>query len=270
MSIFQKFLFSYHATKFKFKYCNARFFKLTLPDSFYDTGVHCIPNFFSKIECHTLISEIDRVLSDYNQHMLVDDEQSDHRLFGADRVSVPIQSFWEHPTLRNYTQSYLGYRSFSPHIQGFTLAARLNYTPKNLGSGGGWHRDTIYDKQFKAIVYLTDVDESNGPFQYISGTHTLKSKYDLIKRYQFTHEHNRVTHKDAITMSEDPNYPLQTFPGKAGTVILADTSGIHRGKPIESGTRYALTNYYIQKPLFKRNAIPPNMRVGLLKNTPIK
>jgi hypothetical protein len=263
MSCLNTLRFLYHYSKFKFKYCNARFCTMSLPDSFYETGIHCIPDFFSKTDCDALIQEVDRVLSEYATHVLVDDTHSDHRLFGADRVSQPIQSFWEHPLLQKDTQSYLGYRSFSPNIQGFTLAARLNYTPQNQGSGGGWHRDTIYGKQFKAIVYLTDVDDDNGPFQYISGTHMFDSKLDLIKRYGLTYDQDRLTSEDVLPITEDPRYLLQTLSGKAGTVILVDTSGIHRGKPIESGTRYALTNYYFQKPIFKRNAIPPNMRVEI-------
>ena len=37
---------------------------------------------------------------------------------------------------------------------------------------------------------------------------------------------------------------LHTITGKAGTVIIKDCSAIHRGSPLKSGIRYALTNYY--------------------------
>ena len=37
---------------------------------------------------------------------------------------------------------------------------------------------------------------------------------------------------------------MHTFTAKAGTLILFDSSTIHRGAPITAGTRYALTNYY--------------------------
>jgi len=256
--------FLYHTLKFKFKHCNARFFNRSLPDTFYKDGFYCIPNFFSTDECHSLVTEIDRILIHHKDSVQVDSTQSDYRLSGADTVSQPIQAFWDHPTLRNHTQSYLGYQSFSPHVQGYTLAARLDFKPENAGSGGGWHRDTIYEKQFKAIVYLTDVNETHGPFQYISGTHTFQSKVDLIKHYGITHNQNRLTHDEVINISSTPKYTLHTLSGKAGTLILTDTSGIHRGKPIELGSRYALTNYYFQKSIFKQNAIPPNMQPELL------
>ena len=34
-----------------------------------------------------------------------------------------------------------------------------------------------------------------------------------------------------------------TVTAKAGTLLVADTRGIHRGQPIEQGERYALTVY---------------------------
>ena len=49
----------------------------------------------------------------------------------------------------------------------------------------------------------------------------------------------------------------KTILGKMGTLILVDTSTLHRGSPIKKGTRYALTNYYytinqINKDLYKK------------------
>ena len=39
--------------------------------------------------------------------------------------------------------------------------------------------------------------------------------------------------------------------GKAGDLIIVDTSGIHRGSPIKNGERIALTNYLSHKPFSK-------------------
>jgi hypothetical protein len=43
-------------------------------------------------------------------------------------------------------------------------------------------------------------------------------------------------------------------------VIIVDTSGLHRGMPIRSGERYALTNYYWPR----RDAMPPSMAKHVL------
>ena len=39
---------------------------------------------------------------------------------------------------------------------------------------------------------------------------------------------------------------ISTFCKKRGTAIIFDGTGIHRGKPINQGKRYAITNYYRQ------------------------
>lgn len=39
----------------------------------------------------------------------------------------------------------------------------------------------------------------------------------------------------------------KTFIAPAGTLLLVNTSAIHRGQPLEHGTRYALTNYFVQR-----------------------
>ena len=46
------------------------------------------------------------------------------------------------------------------------MANKLIYKKGNLGSGGGWHRDTFFKKQLKFIIYLSDVGEKNGELFY--------------------------------------------------------------------------------------------------------
>ncbi len=46
-------------------------------------------------------------------------------------------------------------------------------------------------------------------------------------------------------IENDPDR-LKTLTGKAGTLVLVDTSIIHRGIPVKNGIRYALTNYFLK------------------------
>ena len=43
----------------------------------------------------------------------------------------------------------------------------------NIGSGGAWHRDSNR-AQYKSIIYLSDVLDENGPFEYINERAHLK------------------------------------------------------------------------------------------------
>jgi hypothetical protein len=73
------------------------------------------------------------------------------------------------------------------------------------------HRDYDDYKFLAFFVYLSDIDENNGPHVYYPNT------------FDGTEE------KEEIVIT-----------GKAGTAILADTYGLHKGQPLESGKRLIL------------------------------
>ena len=50
--------------------------------------------------------------------------------------------------------------------------------------------------------------------------------------------------EDEIKLIEKDQGPRVTITGKAGTVVVFESSTLHRGRPIELGERLALTNYY--------------------------
>lgn len=127
------------------------------------------------------------------------------------------------------------------------LAAKLTFREENLGSGGGWHRDSAHRSQVKIIVYLSDVDDHNGPFEYLPGTHWSWHK---LKTDGFGSSKLRFTEKDVRGMDIQPI----TLTGRAGSGLVVDTKGIHRGRPIASGNRYALTFYF-----FDNGEISPNI-----------
>ena len=98
--------------------------------------------------------------------------------------------------------------------------------------------DTFAQKQLKFIIYLSDVSKNNGPFTYAIGSHKIQSKLaDFLKRPR-------------RNMRRYPKYSTKNtieLIGKLGTLLIVDTSGVHRGKPIEDNSRYALTLYLNKK-----------------------
>ena len=121
-----------------------------------------------------------------------------------------------------------------------TMANKVEFKNGNLGSGGGWHRDHV-NFQFKAILYLTNVSKDSGAFEFIKDSNKffniIKDSLNLkINVLNTRIENNKVKLLD--------NNRIKTLEGKAGTLILVDTSMIHRGKPLNHGSRYAITNYY--------------------------
>ena len=88
-----------------------------------------------------------------------------------------------------------------------------------------WHRDFNDRRLLKAFLYLVDVDESMGPFEYFPGS-TGDGAYASMWPW-------RPLGENYPTQSEFeervPGASVQTFTAPRGTLILCDTSGFHRG-----------------------------------------
>jgi ectoine hydroxylase-related dioxygenase (phytanoyl-CoA dioxygenase family) len=94
------------------------------------------------------------------------------------------------------------------------------------------------------MIYLNDVDNNNGPFQYLVGSHRLKNIIKLNYKYDIKYSTKEFANTliDKIVASKD--LEIKTCFCKKGDVIIFDGTGIHRGKPLKEGSRYAITNYY--------------------------
>jgi len=210
-------------------------------------GYSVVENYYPESECGKIRNEIDRLIGDYPDsiHLL---SKADTRIFGADKLSELINSFPSSDFLSSIANQY----TQTLQDSAFTLAARMDAKPGNLGSGEGWHRDAFFC-QFKAILYVSDVSIDNGPFQLVSGSHKLWQIIKDIFKCKLHYMQDRIdtTQVDCLTNS---NNRLLSFPASAGTLLLVDTSIIHRGMPIKEGTRYALTNYY-----FPTDTITPEL-----------
>jgi ectoine hydroxylase-related dioxygenase (phytanoyl-CoA dioxygenase family) len=204
-------------------------------------GYVVIEDFFDKEFCQQCIKEMDLMYKN-KKEFVHEDNYGDSRIFGAEDLSENIQKFYDHPLLNRLANAY----SAVTTCCGFTLAGRIKASGNEYGSGGPWHRDS-YFRQFKSLIYLTDVNENNGPFQIIRGSHKANqisqdTKSGKLESMQCTFPSDIV---DKI-LKDDPTR-LNTLTAKAGTVVLIDTSAIHRGTPLKEGIRYALTNYFFEK-----------------------
>lgn len=80
-----------------------------------------------------------------------------------------------------------------------------------------WHYDNT-PRQVKAICYLTEVDEDDGPLVFVKGTHRLRPVAPTFDETR-------------IDEAEVPADGRVVCVGKPGTVVLIDSSGIHRATP---------------------------------------
>lgn len=174
-------------------------------------------------------------------------------------------------------------------------AAYMNMVPRYVGSSfwhtkpapGSrqdsqlWHRDYNDRRLVKVFLYLNDVGPDNGYFEYATGTHIkgpYGHKFDLIgsdgyRAYPDQDEIGAIIkgfpiiQLNAVPKSEMSGAaaPWHKKPSvvqcqaPAGTLIFADTFGVHRGGFVKANYRDLImntysTNFNVHKPHFAVNA----------------
>lgn len=203
-------------------------------------GYTVIPDFFDDETCKKCIVDIDWMFENKKEFVHKTDYE-DYRIFGAEDLSENIKKFANHELLTKLANAY----NAVPTSCGFTLAGKISVTGHEYGSGGTWHRDS-YFRQFKSLLYLTDVSEENGPFQIIHGSHKSNQVSADTKTGNLDSMQSSFNQDTVEKILQDNPERLKTLTAKAGTVVLVDSSAIHRGLPLKNGVRYALTNYFFE------------------------
>ncbi len=87
-----------------------------------------------------------------------------------------------------------------------------------------WHRDPEEQHVVKVFLYLSDVDEDAGPFEYLQGSQPGNRLGHL---WPWGEEKAKPTDEEMAAAAPDGD--RLTMTGPAGTMIFCDTSGFHRG-----------------------------------------
>jgi hypothetical protein len=88
-----------------------------------------------------------------------------------------------------------------------------------------WHRDHADKHLVKVFVYLSDVDSDAGPFEYLPGS-TGEGPYASLWPWIPGEDHYPPLDE---FQERIPPSAIRTLTGPAGTMILCNTSGFHRG-----------------------------------------
>lgn len=200
-----------------------------------DKGYHVIENYLPSEFCS---KTRENLINGFSKHKKFIRDSDDQRIFGVElflngaRFLATDEKILDLSDLVNSERSRCA----------FTLGGWLK-AGANGSSGGGWHRDAFLS-QFKAMLYLTDVTEENGPFELLPESHKIKNVLKGIRKANLKHWQNRLSDDEVSRVEQNTALKRKTFVGKAGTLILFNSTTIHRGKPIISGERISLTNYY--------------------------
>ena len=216
----------------------------------HEKGYVIIENYLGKNECKKIIKLLDDFIENRPDMIWKDPLGSDTRIHGVENISNEIRDLVRGKI--EFTKK-IGEQYLNQKIDLYMMMAnRTIFKRSNLGSGQGWHKDS-YSKQFKSILYLCDVNEKNGPFQILKKSNSDAFMMKLFFKLKKKYPSSRFSDEEIMRMLNNDKSKIDELNAKAGTLILVDTSYIHRGKPLNENKRYALTNYFFPIKDFPRH-----------------
>jgi len=117
------------------------------------------------------------------------------------------------------------YLKMQPWFRELTFTYTLITNKPPTGSQR-WHRDPDDKKMIKLFLYLNDVDKETGPFMYIKGTHYTGRWRKIFPQIRPVGRYPKDKEVEKIIPESD----MLTCLGREGTLIFADTSGLHKGR----------------------------------------
>lgn len=166
------------------------------------------------------------------------------RVYHVDCFSPEAEHFKQDALLKAVAAQYYG----EPHSVHVCIYERHRHHDIPVR---GFHVDTFETSTFKVMLYLSDVAQADGPTCYIPGTHRSE-ELRRKKEYEWgpavsPGDPSGRRHPTNFTDDELGDLVHRQVPviGPAGTIVLFDTWGVHRGLSPAPGTeRHVLVNYY--------------------------
>lgn len=200
---------------------------------------------------------IGRSLADARRHSI--------GLYAPDAVvNIPgVLDIANEATMLKTAEAYLG---CLPRIYSISIWRSFPSTERNITQT--FHRDYDDFKFCSLFAYLTDVEPHSGPHQYVLGSHSIEGVEAMIARV--TRLDSGMPNVGADDPPRDPSFYFRyrlteigaekddfdrafarvlaphvtDVLGKAGTIFLADTHGLHRGLLPKAGERVIMNVRY--------------------------
>ena len=159
-------------------------------------------------------------------------------------VSDPVIRLALDPRILGIVERYMGMR---PYLRAIDLWWDRP-TPGPAKETQLWHRDGDDVMNVKMFVYLNDVELDGGPFCFIPQTHPRGRGFLLTPECDA-----QCRNTDEQMAKVIPPSAWRTYTAPAGTMILCDTCGWHRGlKPIQKDRLLLMWHYTSGIPRYAR------------------
>lgn len=201
-----------------------------IPDALSSEHINLLHNFALQAECDVFTLSEDQPVHKRAAFNPVKPEAIKYDLGMEMVINHPlIQQFFVDPMILNIARDYL---DCLPKLDVTDMWWNTAYsTAPNAKAATMWHFDMDRVKWLKFFIYLTDVKTENGPHCFVSGSHSSRGiPGNLLK-----HGYARLQDED-IAAHYPPDKVIE-FVAPRGTLIIEDTRGLHKGKPVLSGHR---------------------------------
>jgi len=142
--------------------------------------------------------------------------------------------------LLNILENYIGLPVAYHGVQ-----IRKDFVNANQFSIMLWHRDSEDRRIVKIIIYLNDVEEKHGPFEYVPVSFTSVDSLNFYRLYQKIHKSGI---NDEALNKIVPKSAWKSCIGPAGTVIIADTQRLLHHGTVRTEERSTLFYAYTANP----------------------
>ncbi len=208
-------------------------------------GVIAIPGFFDEETTRRMVSEVEPALEQLKagtftgkNRTLREERYGVYRMWDIDTICPATRALFDHAGIESLARAYI-----SKDATSYQKMGELRPDPKRVSIADHPHIDD-WKMRFKSFLYLTDVGPEQAPFRYFVRSHrdapwrrTLEARY-----YREGSNGGYLNERERSFVPQ--MYEEKIFTGKAGTLILADLRGLHRGTPLVHGKRITLVNYF--------------------------
>lgn len=157
----------------------------------------------------------------------------------ADLAGSPaVMEFATNPDTYNLVSSYLQAPAV---IQYLTAWRTFGNVPENPEMH--FHIDHHGHRFLKLFVYLSDVEEGDGQHEYIKNTHRwarlkssslMKNNLNFAIQIRTKRRFKGSFWTNSVAIERACDEKIEKVTGKAGTVFIEDTSGLHRGTKVRN------------------------------------
>lgn len=171
---------------------------------------------------------------------------SEKRIWDSHALDPVIQAFGK------YSDKVMGeVFEIQPKVKTVLSYSNFSIPAQERLLTGRWHLDSLRH-QYKLFCFLSRTDENSGPLEVVPGSHRTSFKIWPLVSGKYIALSDVGTGKRRYQQLDEQWVETQCrrrggsvpFLCEAGTMILVDTSAIHRARPCLNGHRYALCAYY--------------------------